>query len=204
MGETQLRNLYNRAQIDDRQVNELIGLARGIIADGAANQAEAEYLYKWLAQNKDATGNPIIATLFDRVRHYFGDGKLDVDEAAELFETLQSFSGGPFELGEATKSTSLPLCSPPPAINYVGQNFCLTGTFAYGSRKDCEATIADRGGSLGGVSKKTNYLIIGIYATDSWAHSSYGRKIERAAELRSEGAPISIVGEEHWVASLSR
>lgn len=203
MDETTVKNLYNRARIDDRQINELIGLARGIIADGRTNVAEAEYLYKWLAQNKDATGNPVIGTLFKRIGNYLQDGKLDDDEAAELFETLTAFSGGDFEIGEAAKSSTLPLCSPAPLIDYLGKNFCLTGTFAFGSRRECEEAIYNLGGSVSGISKKTDFLIIGIYATDSWAHSSYGRKIERAVELRDQGAPIGIVGEQHWVASLS-
>jgi hypothetical protein len=30
-------------------------------------------------------------------------------------------------------------------------------------------------------------------------HSAFGRKIEKAVEMRSEGKPIGIVGEAHWV-----
>lgn len=45
-------------------------------------------------------------------------------------------------------------------------------------------------------------LVIGAYATDSWAHSSFGRKIEKALEIREEGSQISIVSELHWVSFL--
>ena len=37
-------NLYSRARLDDRAINELLGLAKGIAADGVVNQKEAEFL----------------------------------------------------------------------------------------------------------------------------------------------------------------
>jgi hypothetical protein len=48
----------------------------------------------------------------------------------------------------------------------------------------------------------TGYLVIGVYATDSWAHSTFGRKIEKAVTLRDRGRRIAIVGEQHWVGQL--
>lgn len=197
-----LHTAYGRARLDDRQVNELIGLAHGIIADGRTNQAEAEYLQKWLAANGHVTENPLITTLLQRVSIYLKDGILDATESEELFETLKAFTGGEFELGEAQKATTLPLCNPPPHIQYFAKRFCFTGTFAFGQRKECEEAVLDRGGSVGGISRKTDYLVIGMYATDSWAHSAYGRKIEEAVGLRSAGHPVRIIGEQHWINSL--
>ncbi|MER8413933.1 hypothetical protein [Mesorhizobium sp. M1342] len=37
-------------RISSRQIDELIGLARGLAADGTINKAEIEFLQKWLAQ----------------------------------------------------------------------------------------------------------------------------------------------------------
>lgn len=198
-----LHTAYGQARLDDRQINELIGLAHGIIADGKTNQAEAEYLQKWLAANGHVTENPLINTLLHRVSLYLQDGVLDASESEELFETLKAFTGGNFELGETQKSSTLPFCQPAPVIEYPGRRFCFTGTFGYGQRKDCEAAVVERGGSAGGISRKTEYLVVGIYATDAWAHSSYGRKIEEAVNFRSQGHPVRIVGEEYWLSSLS-
>jgi NAD-dependent DNA ligase len=194
-----LHRIFNRARIDDRQVNELVGLARGIIADGKVVQSEAEYLYKWLAANQEASDNPIISNLLSRVKDILSDGILDDDEAKELFETLKKFSGGDFEIGELLKSTTLPFCNPQPRILFDGRNFCFTGTFAFGSRRECEAAVIDMGASAGSLTGKTDYLVIGVYATDSWAHSTYGRKIEKAVAMREKGERISIIGEAHWV-----
>jgi NAD-dependent DNA ligase len=198
-----LHTAYGQARLDDRQINELIGLAHGIVADGTVNQAEAEYLQKWLAANGHVTENPIVNTLLHRVSLHLKDGILDASESEDLFDTLKAFTGGDFELGEIQKSTTLPLCKPAPAIEYAGNRFCFTGTFGYGQRKACETAVLDRGGSVGGISRKTNYLVIGIYATDSWLHSAYGRKIEEAASFRNQGHPVRIVGEEYWLTTLS-
>lgn len=197
-----LHTIFNRARTDDRQVNELLGLSQGLIADGIINQQEIEFLQKWLVAKAAVQSNPIVGNLLKRIEAMLSDGVLDLDESKELFETLERFSGGDFELGELQKSTSLPFEHPLPPVSFSNQQFCFTGTFAYGARKDCEAAIAARGGACGSISRSTNYLVIGIYATDSWAHSSYGRKIEKAVELRAAGTRLKIIGEAHWVEAL--
>lgn len=202
MSNTKLHLLFNRARVDDRQINELIGLAHGIIADGAVNQAEVEYLFKWIATNAALTDNPVINLLYTRVNNILDDGSLDPEEATDLLETLTRFSAGDFEVGEALKATSLPLCDPAPELKFYRSSFCFTGTFAFGSRKECENAVLERGGTPGSLTQKTSYLIIGAYATDSWSHSVYGRKIEKAVGMRTNGIPISIVSENHWVGQM--
>jgi NAD-dependent DNA ligase len=199
MEDIPLNRLFNRARVDDRQVNEVIGMAHGIIADGQVNQQEIEYLFKWLVANLEVGQNPVVILLFQRIKAALSDGQFDAEESRELLELLTRFAGGNFEMGETLKASTLPLCDPQPQIEFEGSRFCFTGTFAFGSRRDCEAAVADRGGTVGAVSKQTRYLVIGAYATESWMHSSFGRKIEQAVEFRSKGLPISIVEENHWV-----
>lgn len=194
----EMYKIFRRGKICDRQVDELIGLARGLVADGLINKAEAEYLQKWLVAHADVTDNPIVANLRGRVDQMLADNIFDADEAAELFDTLEKFSGSDFELGEVLKSTSLPLDVPSPQLSCDGTCFCFTGTFAYGSRAECESAVEGLGAKAGSLTKNTDYLVIGIYATESWMHSAYGRKIERAVEMKREGVPIAIVGETHW------
>jgi NAD-dependent DNA ligase len=192
---------YNQVggpRISSRQIDELIGLARGIAADGTINQAEAEFLQKWLAANADISDQPVIHTLYRRVNDVLADGMLDADEAGDLLGTLNAFSNRDFELGEVLKATSLPLCSPPPTVAFSGLKYCFTGTFNFGGRRECEAAVTDRGGTAGSLTQKTNVLVIGVYATESWKHSSFGNKIIKATEMRGDGVPISIVSEEHW------
>ena len=197
-------NLYSRARLDDRAINELLGLAKGIVADGVVNQREAEFLQKWLVANTAVKDNPVIATLFRRVNEMLEDNNLDDEEARELLDTLHKFGGGDFELGEIQKATRLHFDDPPPSIDFQERWFCFTGTFAYGSRSDCSRTVESLGGTAGSLTKATDYLVVGIYATDSWAHSSFGRKIEKAVQYREDGSGIAIVSEEHWIEYLPK
>lgn len=191
-------------RLSARQIDELIGLARGIACDGTINQSEAEFLQKWLAANVGISNQPVVATLYQRVNDVLADGILDSEEAADLLATLNAFSDRDFELGEVFKATTLPLCNPAPApLRFEGMSYCFTGTFNYGGRKDCERAVSDRGGECGNLRKSTNVLVVGLYATESWKHSSFGNKILKAAAMRSDGAQIAIVSEGHWTSYLA-
>ena len=191
---------FNRKSIDDRQIDTLIGLSKGLLADGKVDQSEAEFLQTWLIQSRQTTDNPVIINLLCRVDAMLEDGALDSEESAELFSILHKLTGEPSEVGELAKTTSLPVDEPAPSIIFEDRHFLFTGTCVYGSRKDCQAAIDRLGGfNAKGVTKKLNYLVLGTYVTDSWVHESYGRKIEKAMQYRDEGVPIAIVTEEHWI-----
>lgn len=200
--EESLRNRLGADRITSRQIDELIGLARGLAADGDLNQKEVEFLQKWLAANLIISDQPLIRTLYNRIEAILADGVVDDDEKGTLLETLNSLSDRDFELGEVLKPSSLPLCDPAPALRFAGRTYCFTGTFIFGQRKDCEAAIAQRGGLAGSLTQRTDVLVIGAYATDSWKHSTFGNKIIKAATWRDEGRPITIVSEQHWSAHL--
>ena len=190
---------FNRKNIEDRQVDTLIGLSKGLVADGAVNQSEAEFLLTWLIQNQYNSENPIINNLLQKVSVMLEDGVLDSDESKELKNILQAISGENSEIGELAKTTSLPINEPLPKIEFEGSSFLFTGTCAFGTRKDCQAAIENIGGiNAKSVTKTLNYLVLGTYVTDSWAHETFGRKIEKAIEYRDSGLPLIIITEEHW------
>lgn len=195
-------NILGTDRITSRQVDELVGLARGIAADGAINQSEVEFLQKWLAANMAISGQPMIRRLYDRVNMILADGVVDAEECAELLDTLNSFSSRDFELGEVMKPATLPLCEPEPPLSFHAQRYCFTGTFSFGGRRYCEQTVIDRGAQAGTLTQRTTVLVIGAYATESWKHSAFGTKIVKAVDFRESGAPISIVSEAHWALHL--
>ena len=197
-----LLRVFHGKRLDDRQLDELIGLARGLSADGIINHAEAEYLQKWLTACTDVRENPLVMPLLSRVNDMLADNELSPAEAQELLETLRQFSGSDFELGEPLKSTTLPLDNPLPSVIFGGQRFCFTGKFIQGTRNECESLVASLGAECGSLTRKTNYLVIGLYAAESWKHSSFGNKIEQAVDMRHEGVPIRIIDEYHWRAHL--
>jgi NAD-dependent DNA ligase len=205
MSKNEMHNQFGRERIDDRTIAEVIGIAHGMMADGAINQAEVEYLQRWLDARAHVTSNPVVRVLRDRIALIMADGIMDAEEAKDLMSTLTAFVGGELEDGELTKSTSLPLCAPAPSpMSFYGAPICFTGTFAFGTRKDCEAAVIPLGAVPGNLNARTQYLVVGAYATESWAQSAFGRKIEKAVEMRAEGKPIRIVGEAHWVEQMKR
>lgn len=68
------KNRVGGDRIASRQIDELIGLARGLVADGRINQAEVEFLRKWLVANAAISDQPLIRTLYRRVNEILADG----------------------------------------------------------------------------------------------------------------------------------
>jgi hypothetical protein len=102
--------------------------------------------------------------------------------------------------------TDLTLCDNPlPEIIFEGRSFCLTGVFETenGDRNKCEDTVRARGGVCWQhPSHDLDYLVIGTFVENAWAHKRYGRKIEAALELKRNRAKCGIVSEAHWVKAL--
>ncbi len=148
------------------------------------------------------TENPLILNLLQRVDAMLEDGVLDAGESAELLGLLRKISGEPSELGELAKTSTLPVDEPLPEILFDGYSFLFTGTCAFGTRRQCQAATESLGGMFSkGVTKSLHYLVLGTYVTESWAHDTFGRKIEKAIQYRANGVPLAIVTEEHWAES---
>jgi hypothetical protein len=190
----------------DRGTDELLGLCRGILADGGVNQSEAAFLLDWLERHREFLGTYPFDVLYRRVSDSLADGVLDLDEERDLLEALVRAVGGETHTADGSTSlaTDLPFDEPFPALVYPGQLYVVTGVFDYGSRSLVNDAIELRGGLVkGGISKKIRYLVVGNIGSRDWKHSSFGRKIEQAIELRSLGHPLCLVPEHHWRASLA-
>jgi NAD-dependent DNA ligase len=97
--------------------------------------------------------------------------------------------------------------NPPPKIIFGGRSFCFTGVFSYanGDRVKCEAAARARGGFCSGrPNRATNYVVVGTYADDSWAYTTYGKKIQTAVELKQAGSNCKIISEKHWVSFVKK
>lgn len=188
----------------DRTSDELVGLCRGLLADGHLDRMEATFLRDWLERNREFAREYPFNVLLQRLSDALVDGVLDDDEEASLLEAVAKLVGGERDLpGVASASTALPLDDPAPRIEFQGSIVVVTGTFAYGPRRLVVETMEERGALVRpSVSKSTRYLVVGEIGSRDWIHSSYGRKIEQAVRLRSESVPLAIVGERAWAAQV--
>jgi NAD-dependent DNA ligase len=194
-----------RANAQDKAVDQLIGICAGILSDGIVNQKEAEFFAEWVKTHAPLQPAWPFTDILGRLERIYADGTCDAEELEELRQVMAALCGKHEEAKSGDSySTSLPLDNPPPTVTFLGKRFHITGQFAYGSRSKVIEMITSKGG-IGLDTKPTkdaHYLIIGVFASDKWAATSFGRKIERAVELRESGTGIAIIGEEHWRLSL--
>jgi hypothetical protein len=70
----QFYNQVGNLRISSRQIDELIGIARGLTAEGKVNDTEIEFLQKWLAANSVISDQPVIRELYRRVSEMLSHG----------------------------------------------------------------------------------------------------------------------------------
>lgn len=86
-----------------------------------------------------------------------------------------------------------------PEITFEEKTFCFTGESCKTTRLDIALKIQSVGGVYHDtVTRKTDYLLVGSNGNPCWAYSCYGRKVEKAIDLRKEGFPIKIVHENDF------
>ena len=125
---------FNRARRTERDLCELLGLARGLLADGSISDAEAALLRDWVGRHPDAIEHWAVRTIHDRLAQHFKDGVIDEVERADLKRLLdQLVSGELSAVCDTDAATTLPLDQPPPTIEWVDMTYVFTGQFAFQS-----------------------------------------------------------------------
>lgn len=184
-----------------KSFDQLAGICKGILSDGIVTDDEARFFRDWVRQHTTRETPWPFGEILSRLDSIFADGLVAEDEREEIAAIMRQIIGGDV-MGESIAedtSTTLPLDNPAPStIEFSDREFCVTGRFAYGTRKKVVEAITARGGTTNDAPRRaTHYLVIGFFASKDWKYSSYGTKIERALDLRRTGG-ISIVAEEHW------
>lgn len=183
-----------------RGINELIGLCKGMIADGRVDSNEAKFLRSWLENNQEVAELWPANVLQERLVKIFSDGVVDEQEQEELTHLLARFTGGTPGVSDAEPlATRLPLDDPEPKVEFEGKSFCFTGILVMGPKQRCREIIEERGGIFHQqVQPETDYLVIGALGSPYWAHSTHGEKVEIVLANRDSGGSTAIVSEEHW------
>ena len=86
---------YREKEAKDRNIDELIGISRGIIADGIINTKEGNFLLDWIKKHFDVydLNTYPVNTIYDRLSRILEDGFIDDEESKEFSELLASFVG---------------------------------------------------------------------------------------------------------------
>jgi len=195
----------NHRRLVDRQTDELIGICKGILFDGMVSYDEANNLFIWFEANPKSRHAWPGKQLYLSLRSMLSDGQLSSDDEKQLLILLSNIIGLPSVLNSGNNaSTQLPLCDPAPTVLFNQKGFVLTGNFQMGSRRTVIQAIEEQGGEVffNSVRLDTDYLVVGDIGSKAWMHSTHGRKIERAVELREQGRGIAIISEQHFMDSL--
>lgn len=201
--DARVRLVVNARRMRVRNMDEIIGMCRMLLADGAVDDYEARMLLRCIEGSLYAVDEWPGNVLHRRLIKAMADGRIDPEEEEDLLTIIGQVAGGiPTHQGTPVCG-AIPFDDPMPEILYPNRGFVLTGQFVLGTRKHVSSKITERGGIVkDGCSGRTNYLIVGTFGSDEWLHSTHGTKIMKALALRAEGKPISIIQEQRWVESL--
>jgi hypothetical protein len=91
--DAQPHNAYNHARRSDRSASELIGIARGVLADGVVTEGEFDLLVGWLEANPDALYCYPGSILLKRVQRILAHRRVDPEELEDIAELLRELIG---------------------------------------------------------------------------------------------------------------
>lgn len=188
------------------QLQELQGFCHGIMSDGEVKDQEVVALKKWLDQNVMLASYYPYDELCTLLNNVLEDGIVDDRERVLLKAYFNDFVNlTDSELSEKVtdETSNVPIkgiCALAPDIDFDGMQFCFTGVSSSATRKEIAQKIDNLGGKyINSVSTKTNYLIVGDDGNPAWTFACYGRKVEKAINLRKKGTGIVIVHEfDFW------
>ncbi|MDI9247775.1 BRCT domain-containing protein [Stenotrophomonas sp. RS-48] len=176
----------------------------GIVADCEISEAELRGLSDWMEEHVHLRGCWPYDEIDHLVAKVLADGKVDEEEQHQLTQFFTEF----IALSDDRTVTAptvgvqgalIGLCAVAPEIQFAEKGFCFTGASYKGSRSEMGLLVSDRGGTVhSNPSRKVDYLVIGAEGNPCWTYACYGRKVERAVELRKQGVRIMIVHERDF------
>lgn len=188
----------------NKSVEMLLGMVTGMVADGYLHDLEIRLLSTWLAANEEAASLWPASVIATKVREILADGVITEEERAHLLEVLLQLASTNFsETGSATPEVvALPI-EDSGEVRLSGSLVCHTGKFIFGPRPACERLTHQAGGiPQDSITLKTGVLVVGGEVSPGWVHTAFGRKIQRAAEMRASGHPIRIISEQRWLEAM--
>ncbi len=180
-------------------LQSLMGILAGVAADARINDDELQKLSDWHSDWSHLKGlwpydecDAIVTSI-----RAGGHRPASVDHLFALAEQ--------FPIAGSTELVSVPLvvkgvCAVDPSLEFRDKEFVFTGESHRATRDECAAMVITRGGiAHDNVRRTTDYLVVCDGGNPYWAFCCYGRKVERAYDMRRGGHPITIVHEvDFW------
>jgi len=192
---------YDKTTADLQRLHAILG---GIVADGHISEEELRGLSSWLEDHDhlrtcwpyEEIGSLITTVLADKKIDEL-EHKMLKDFFSEFIAVLDGRTIVSPSISEGT--TLVGLCAVCPEIEFNGSKFCFTGASTRYTRSQLVETVSRLGGEVvTSMSAKASYLVIGAEGNPCWAYACYGRKVEKAVELRKSGVRLLIVHENDF------
>jgi len=179
-------------------VQVLMGMLAGVNADGVLEEREVRALSDWAEDWSHLAGlwpydecRAIVSSMIANHR---------IAEEAEVLRGLAA----QFPIGSVDGDAPPPLiggiCASDPDIQFRAKCFVFTGESERAGRDELCQLVSSLGGiATANVTRKSDYLVVCDQGCQHWAFSCYGRKVEKAYNMRREGHSVLIVHEtDFW------
>jgi len=195
------KNYYDEVTADMQRLHAALA---GVASDGAITEEELRGLSAWLQEHEHLRQCWPYDEVDGLITGVLKDERIDDREHEELKHFFSEFIA---ILDDRTISrpkalqgkTMQGVCAVTPALTFRGQTYCFTGASNKYTREQFSEVVIKLGGEvLSTVSPRLNYLVIGANGNPCWAYACYGRKVERAVELRRTGARLLLVHEHDF------
>jgi BRCA1 C Terminus (BRCT) domain len=192
---------YDKVTADLQRLHAVVG---GIAADGLVSEDELRGLSNWLGEHehlKTCWPYDEIASLVTAV---LADGKISPQEHSILRDFFSEFTAVLDDRTIVSPSVRdgeslVGLCAVCPEIEFSQAKFCFTGASTRHTRADLSSIVRRLGGEVvSSLTSTVNYLVIGADGNPCWAYACYGRKVEKAVEMRKAGVRLLLVHENDF------
>ena len=185
-------------------IQELHGILHGLVADLTVNEAELRGLQEWLGNYESLRAVWPVTEIESVVTKVLADSRIDEAEHRTMLHFFSEFTDNN-DIRRAlppllpTELTILGVCAVDPQIQTDGRVFCFTGVSSKGPRRLFAETVLQKGGLfVDTIRDDLDYLIIGDEGNPCWVFTCYGRKVERAVQMRRNGHRLLLVHERDF------
>lgn len=182
-------------------MQRLHGILGAVAGDGVVTEAELTGISVWLAEHEHLRRIWPFDEVESVVLGVMKDKRIDAAEHRQVLEFFREFTALRDDRAITQPLVEIDqkitgVCAVAPDISFEVSRFCFTGASTRMKRSEFFKVVTDLGGEpVPSVTQRLDYLVVGADGNACWAYACYGRKIEKAVELRKAGSRLLIVHE---------